>query len=108
MPIYEYRCPQCGAKFEQLVSYSKAGEVPCPSCGYVPAHRRISRVAARISGGTDAWSDSSGCGGASSGVGWGLRSRTVRSRTEMVWGAQGGDCARYIGCISNKRERKAQ
>jgi len=34
MPIYEYRCQQCGEKFEKLVrSFSSDPEVRCPKCG---------------------------------------------------------------------------
>jgi putative FmdB family regulatory protein len=34
MPIYEYACEKCDAKFEKLVRSMSAGEkVECPSCG---------------------------------------------------------------------------
>jgi len=34
MPIYEYRCPQCGQDFELMRPFSQADEpAPCPSCG---------------------------------------------------------------------------
>ena len=32
MPIYEFQCERCGARFEELVS-SESGEVPCAECG---------------------------------------------------------------------------
>jgi putative FmdB family regulatory protein len=32
MPIYEYRCEDCGSKFEKLVRRS-AEPVECPECG---------------------------------------------------------------------------
>lgn len=33
MPIYEYYCPDCKLKFEQLRPISRAGEkAPCPRC----------------------------------------------------------------------------
>jgi len=32
MPIFEYICDDCGAKFEKLVRRSEDG-VACPSCG---------------------------------------------------------------------------
>ena len=36
MPIYEYVCAKCGAKFELLRSLSQADkEVPCPQCDNV-------------------------------------------------------------------------
>jgi putative FmdB family regulatory protein len=55
MPIYEFRCDQCGQRFEELVGSHvglKAEEVRCPACGrnrverlisssYAPIHRRL-------------------------------------------------------------------
>ena len=33
MPIYEYRCEDCGSSFDKLVrSMSSAAEVECPEC----------------------------------------------------------------------------
>ncbi len=71
MPMYDYRCPQCQTTFEQLVSFSKADEVPCPRCGYQYGQRRISKIAIRTSGsGGNTGSDSSSCySGASIGGG---------------------------------------
>ena len=33
MPIYEYKCQDCGTKFEKLVRRSEGPELECPSCG---------------------------------------------------------------------------
>jgi putative FmdB family regulatory protein len=34
MPIYEYRCQECGEKFEKLVRLNSGQtEVVCPKCG---------------------------------------------------------------------------
>lgn len=34
MPIYEYRCPDCGKDFELMRPFSEADEpAPCPDCG---------------------------------------------------------------------------
>lgn len=34
MPIYEYRCSECGEKFEKLsLSISSTPKVECPRCG---------------------------------------------------------------------------
>jgi len=34
MPIYEYRCHECGEKFEKLVRLSTStSEIECPKCG---------------------------------------------------------------------------
>jgi putative FmdB family regulatory protein len=33
MPIYEYLCDDCGAKFDKFVRHPGSEEVLCPSCG---------------------------------------------------------------------------
>ena len=45
MPIYEYRCESCGARFEKLVSYSQRDEVKCENCGAEQTTRQISSFA---------------------------------------------------------------
>jgi len=43
MPIYEYRCQQCGELFEKFVrSISRLGEVQCPHCGSAQTARSLS------------------------------------------------------------------
>ncbi len=43
MPIYEYSCKSCGAKFEKLVSIkSKTDDIACPICGEKNAEKSIS------------------------------------------------------------------
>ena len=45
MPIYEYVCPECKLKFEQMRPLSQADEdSPCPQC-HKPAKRVFSRFA---------------------------------------------------------------
>ncbi len=49
MPIYEYRCPDCGRKvslFYQSVSaaQAQAGTAACPNCGKAQLQRLVSRV----------------------------------------------------------------
>lgn len=55
MPIYEFRCPECGSEFEELTGTHvglSAEDVSCPECGskevvrlststYSPIHRRL-------------------------------------------------------------------
>ena len=53
MPLYEYKCPKCNQKFEELRPISRATEdTPCPVCKS-PAKRIMSTFAAvsRDSGG---------------------------------------------------------
>ena len=42
MPIYEFECSQCGARFDELV---KPGQVaPCPRCESPDVTRRYSQI----------------------------------------------------------------
>ena len=43
MPIYEYRCQDCGEKFEKLVrGNSEQPELACPICGSKQAQKLLS------------------------------------------------------------------
>lgn len=33
MPLYPYRCTQCGHSFEKIQSFSEEPETACPKCG---------------------------------------------------------------------------
>jgi putative FmdB family regulatory protein len=46
MPVYDYRCLECGNKFAQKISYEKYGniQVTCPQCASTGVTRRIGRV----------------------------------------------------------------
>ena len=57
MPIFEYRCENCGSKFEKIVWSSSKEEITCPNCGSVNTKRQFSTFA--TGGG------SNGCGTAS-------------------------------------------
>ena len=42
MPIYEFACGSCGARFEELV---RAGQTaPCPECGSAKVERKFSQI----------------------------------------------------------------
>jgi putative FmdB family regulatory protein len=49
VPLYEYRCADCGTEFEALVPAGRADAEHCPDCG-TEARRRLSLVAAPVRG----------------------------------------------------------
>jgi len=46
MPIYEYYCPSCEKRFEELVFEANPEVVHCPECGANEVNRLISLFAA--------------------------------------------------------------
>jgi putative FmdB family regulatory protein len=46
MPIYEYKCEDCGTRFEKLVRSSGIAELECPSCGQKHLEQQLSTFAA--------------------------------------------------------------
>jgi len=51
MPIYEYRCQDCGHELESLQSMSEDPLTDCPECGKPELKRKISAAAFRLKGG---------------------------------------------------------
>ncbi len=52
MPIFEYRCDDCGSQFEKLVRQaSGAIELSCPSCGKRNLTQQLSTFAAHSGSG---------------------------------------------------------
>ncbi len=52
MPIYEYKCDDCGSRFEKLIRRSSdASELECPSCGQKRLTQELSTFAAHANGG---------------------------------------------------------
>ena len=45
MPIYEYRCEQCGAQFEELTSSTDAPTIRCRQCSGRQVTRLLSAFA---------------------------------------------------------------
>ncbi len=67
MPIYEYRCEDCGTKFEKLVRRSAdADTLVCPGCGQKHLQQEHSTFAAHAGSGTKSTQGpscpSGGCG----------------------------------------------
>jgi putative FmdB family regulatory protein len=65
MPIFEYKCDDCGTKFEKLVRRSAdADAMRCPSCGTDHLTTEYSTFAARAhSGPKSSPEPAAGCGG---------------------------------------------
>jgi putative FmdB family regulatory protein len=51
MPIYVFRCDDCGEKFERLQKLSSADPDTCPHCGKTgKVHRQVTAPAFRLAG----------------------------------------------------------
>jgi putative FmdB family regulatory protein len=65
MPLYEYHCSACQAKFELLVSHKHADEVVCTKC-HSEKVRRLLSVFSKTRGSDGSFDDASssdgGCG----------------------------------------------
>jgi putative FmdB family regulatory protein len=62
VPLYEYRCGDCGQQFEALVPAGRADAETCPDCGS-QVRRLLSLVAAPVRGGDGAALPVAGGGG---------------------------------------------
>lgn len=51
MPIYEYRCPDCGHEFESMRRISDDPLKECPECGKQEVKKLISRTSFVLKGG---------------------------------------------------------
>jgi putative FmdB family regulatory protein len=64
MPIYEYQCEDCNAKFEKLVRRAaEAADVDCPSCGQKHVSQQYSTFSARANGAAPSRSEAPSCPG---------------------------------------------
>jgi putative FmdB family regulatory protein len=71
MPLYEYRCPDCRARFEVLQRMGDdASSVRCPECGAARVERQLSTFAAGHGGGTAFADAGGGCGRPQCGTGF--------------------------------------
>lgn len=64
MPLYEYRCPECGHRFEILQRMGEGAEgLACPHCGAGQVEKQFSTFAATTGGGAQAaGGGNAGCG----------------------------------------------
>ena len=51
MPIYEYRCPDCGHQFDAIQKFSDAPITDCPSCQGGAVKKLLSAPAFHLKGG---------------------------------------------------------
>ncbi len=66
MPMYEYRCPDCGTVFTKMRPMSQAdAPTECEQCGGRNAQRMLSRIAAVRRGDGAGTSSAGGCAGCS-------------------------------------------
>jgi putative FmdB family regulatory protein len=49
MPLYEYQCDSCGARFERIRKFSDPPVETCPTCGG-PVHKLVSSPAFQFKG----------------------------------------------------------
>lgn len=85
MPVYEYSCRTCAARFDRVVPHERADDVQaCPECAGDDVRRAFSRVAVRL----DGWGFSSTDGLVPERPGRG-DFRAVRERAERI--SEGGD-----------------
>ncbi len=51
MPIYEYRCGECGHVFEEIQRYSDPDPETCPSCEAEAVDKLVSQSTFQLKGG---------------------------------------------------------
>ncbi len=67
MPIFEFKCKQCGHAFSKIVwSHKSEASIPCPKCDSARTEKLISSFASISQSSSSATGDCSGnaCGGA--------------------------------------------
>jgi putative FmdB family regulatory protein len=62
MPIFEYRCQDCGSTFEKLVRRpADSAELACPQCGQTHLKQEFSTFAAHANGASKEAAPMGGC-----------------------------------------------
>lgn len=69
MPIYEYRCEECGKRSSALLASYASADPACPHCGKHALHRLVSTFATVSSGESDGGDDDFGGDGGDFGGG---------------------------------------
>jgi len=66
MPIFEYRCVECGKVFEEIISGDRDKKLPCPSCKSLKTEKLMSVIGAISMGKSSANQCGTNCSSASS------------------------------------------
>lgn len=45
MPMFEFRCKDCGHEFEELVASASSYRIACPNCGSQTVEKKVSAFA---------------------------------------------------------------
>jgi len=61
MPLFEFECPNCKHKFEELTSLSERDKVLCPKCGAKPERLMSGFVSQSGSGSSGILSSGGSC-----------------------------------------------
>lgn len=86
MPIYEYRCPDCGFQKEHLQKMSDGPLSSCPSCGSTGYAKLLSAAGFQLKGSGWYATDFKGGGNGSS------TSSSTGSSTPAAHSCSGGGC----------------
>jgi putative FmdB family regulatory protein len=63
MPLYEYRCKDCGEEFEKQLRFSEADALPaCPRCSSAHTQKKLSRLMAFATSGASQDTAGASCG----------------------------------------------
>lgn len=89
MPIYEYRCADCGAQHEHLQKLSDAPITRCPDCGSTHYAKLVSAAGFQLKG--SGWYATDFKGGGSSSTSSSSEGGEKTAAT-AGWGCCGGAC----------------
>lgn len=90
MPIYEYRCDNCGHEFESIQKVSDAPLTTCPACAQDSLRKKVSAAGFRLKGG-----------------GWYETDFKSGNKKNVIGGAAGGDGAAGSGENAGKSGESA-
>ncbi len=93
MPLYEYRCEECGHEFEALQKISDAPLVHCPACDAASLKKLVSAAGFRLKG--SGWYETDFKSGKKRNLAESSSSSSSGSQSES---SSGGGCGSSCGC----------